>query len=92
MSVYKPVYSHRFKEHASGLALSKEIKNGLDKAILFILEKPYHKAVKLKGEDGIMRKHVCSNRFRIFYYVNGKTKEIIFMMLRPKNKNTYKNL
>jgi mRNA-degrading endonuclease RelE of RelBE toxin-antitoxin system len=92
MPVYKPVYSKKFEDGINNFASNKEIKNGLEKAILFILENPYHKAVKVKGENGLMRKHVCTNKFRIFYYIDDSDKKIIFAMFRPKNKNTYKNL
>jgi len=92
MFAYKPVLTSEFRKDANDFAYSKEIKNGLDKAVSFILENPYHKAIKVGGENGLMRKHVCANRFRVFYFVNEAKKEIIFAHFRPKNKNTYKNL
>jgi len=91
--VYEPIYSIKFKSNVNDLAAGNgKIKDGLAKAIPFILEKPYYKSEKVKGEGDLMRKHVCADNFRIFYYVDEKNKRVIFTMLRPKNKNTYKNL
>lgn len=91
---YRPIYSIKFKKNVEDLAgRDDKIKDGLAKAIPFILEKPYYKSEKVKGENaGLMRKHICANNFRIFYYVDKKNKKVTFAMLRPKNKNTYKNL
>ena len=92
MFSYKPILTLEFRKDADGFAYSNEIRSGLDKSVSFILKNPYHKAVKVKGVSGLLRKHVCANRFRIFYFVNEVKKEIIFAHFRPKNKNTYKNL
>ncbi len=92
MAVYRSVYSVEFKNDLRDFEFDKNIADGIEKAIPIILEKPYHKAAKLKGQDGLLRKHVCANRFRIFYYIDNKNKEVIFVAFRPKNKNTYKNL
>jgi mRNA-degrading endonuclease RelE of RelBE toxin-antitoxin system len=92
MSAYEPVYSIEFESDVDDFEFDKNVADGLGKAIPIILESPYYKAVKIKGGDGLMRKHVCANRFRIFYDVNDVKKEVYFVALRPKNKNTYKNL
>jgi mRNA-degrading endonuclease RelE of RelBE toxin-antitoxin system len=91
---YRPIYSIKFKKNVEDLAgRDDKIKDGLAKAIPFILEKPYYKSEKVKGENaGLMRKHICANNLRIFYYIDKKNKKVTFAMLRPKNKNTYKNL
>ena len=92
MSAYKSVYSIEFENDVNDFEFDKNIADGLKKAIPIILEKPYYKAIKVESEGGLLRKHVCANRFRIFYFVNEVKKEIIFAHFRPKNKNTYKNL
>ena len=92
MLVYKPVLTLKFRKDADDFACGKEIKNSLDKSVLFILENPYHKAVKVEGKGGLMRKHICANKFRMFYFVDEIKKEVVFVYFRPKNKNTYKNL
>ncbi len=92
MSAYKPVYSIEFEDDAGDFEFDKKIADALAKAIPIILEKPYFRAVKVEGENGLMRKHICANRFRIFYFVDEIKKEVIFAYFRPKDKNTYKNL
>ena len=92
MSAYKPVYSIEFEDGVGDFEFDKNVADGLEKAIPIILEKPYHKAVKIKGGSGLLRKHVCANRFRIFYDIDEAKKEVHFIAFRPKNKNTYKNL
>jgi mRNA-degrading endonuclease RelE of RelBE toxin-antitoxin system len=92
MSVYKPVYSIGFEDDISDFELNKNIAVSLGKAIVVILEQPYFKAAKVEGENGLMRKHVCANKFRIFYFVDEVKKEVVFAHFRPKDKNTYKNL
>ena len=66
MSAYKPVYSIEFEDGVGNFEFDKNVADGLEKAIPIILEKPYHKAVKIKGGSGLLRKHVCANRFRIY--------------------------
>lgn len=94
MSQYLVKYAQAFEETTKKLTINRKIKRMLRKAILFILEKPYSRAKKVKEYSGesIFRKNVCAGKFRIFYRINEKSKTVEFYFLRIKNKKTYKNL
>jgi mRNA-degrading endonuclease RelE of RelBE toxin-antitoxin system len=92
MAIYKSVYSIEFENDLRDFKFDKNVAGGIEKAISIILENPYYKTQKVEGKNGLLRKHICANRFRIFYFVNEMKKEIVFAHFRPKNKNTYKNL
>lgn len=89
MFEYIAKYSRTFNESVKKFVINKKTRRMLGKDILFVLEKPYWKAEKV---EGYFRKNVCAGRFRIFYSVNEKNKEVYFHLFRLKDKQTYKNL
>jgi hypothetical protein len=90
MSAYKPVYSIEFESDIDSFEFDKNAADGLEKAIPIILERPYYKAIKIKGGNGLLRKHVCANRFRIFMMLMRGEKKYILLHSGQKTKTLIK--
>lgn len=91
---YNAKYALTFEETVGKCAEGKKTKRMLSKDILFILEKPYFKAKKIKeyGDKNIFRKNVCAGKLRIFYSITESANQIEFHFVRIKNKHTYEDL
>lgn len=91
---YNAKYAATFEEEVKKCVEGEKTKRILDKDILFILEKPYFKAKKIReyGNKNIFRKNVCAGKLRIFYSIAESVGQIKFYFVRIKNKNTYKDL
>ncbi len=91
---YNAQYAVTFEETVEKCVEGKKTRRMLDKDILFILEKPYFKAQKVKeyANKNIFRKNICAGKLRIFYSIDKSANQIKFYFVRIKNKNIYKDL